>query len=246
MLIVSPEFVQRLKSGENAEKNILSQLDDEMQKVLKSKLTDHDKWAQYNQVLQRYLHFTNQARQPIKIPIETSSNSLSTAVILSTLPKTFKKKAEVFLRLLTASNDMSWDHKGTVTIKGEILPKSNIVDLVHDVLRPRKTINPPGRLQFADFIKDLNVAHVLLATPKQKKVPAQSCDTEVETDNCEADLEYKLKTPATQPSPHQKGAVRKTSVRKLIQKRAVRKTPLRQRLSTAKTNGILDWDRLKL
>jgi hypothetical protein len=40
-----------------------------MQKILKSKIEDREKWALYSQALQRYLHFTETDRKPFKLPI---------------------------------------------------------------------------------------------------------------------------------------------------------------------------------
>lgn len=239
MMIVPPELIQRLKSDEHPDKNILSQLDDEMHKVLKSRLADHDKWVQYNQVLQRYLHFTDQSRQSIKIPIETNSNRVSNTDIVSTLPATFKKKAEALLRILSTSDEVDWDDKGLVTIKGEILPSSNIIDLVHDTLRPRKAANPPGRVQFSEYIKDRNVARVLLPDSKTvKNVTDQLVDpgkSEVATDNYETETESGL-------SP----AVRKTlKKRKPPPKGSIIKTSIRARSSTQKKASVLGWERLK-
>lgn len=69
MLLVEPDFIERLKRNENLPENVSSRLDGEMQKILKSKMNDREKWALYSQALQRFLHFIETDRRPFKIPI---------------------------------------------------------------------------------------------------------------------------------------------------------------------------------
>lgn len=168
MMIVSPELIQRLSTSENAQAKILSQLDEDMQKVLTSKLSDNEKWLQYNQVLQRYLHFTEQSRLPVTLPIETTPSRLSNSDIIMTLPENYKKKAENLINILSSSGSVDWDNKGTVTIKGETLPSSNIIDLINDAIRPRKTTNPIGCEKFTSFMKEINIPHELIGNPRRR------------------------------------------------------------------------------
>lgn len=69
MLLVEPDFIERLKHNDNQSDNVSSRLDEEMQKILKSKKDDREKWALYSQALQRFLHFAETDRRPFKIPI---------------------------------------------------------------------------------------------------------------------------------------------------------------------------------
>lgn len=69
MLLVEPDFIERLKRSENSVENSSSRLDGDMEKILKSKVNDREKWALYSQVLQRFLHIAESNRKPIKIPI---------------------------------------------------------------------------------------------------------------------------------------------------------------------------------
>jgi hypothetical protein len=69
MLLVEPDFIERLKHSDNVSENSSSRLDGEMQKILKTKMNDREKWALYSQALQRFLHFTRSDRQPFKIPL---------------------------------------------------------------------------------------------------------------------------------------------------------------------------------
>uniref|UniRef100_A0A2A4IZU0 Uncharacterized protein n=1 Tax=Heliothis virescens TaxID=7102 RepID=A0A2A4IZU0_HELVI len=48
---------------------IKKRLDIEMQNIMNSKTEDRKKWMLYLQTLQRYLHFTEEDRQPLRLPI---------------------------------------------------------------------------------------------------------------------------------------------------------------------------------
>lgn len=170
MMIVPPELIQRLTASENSQPKILTQLDNEMDKILNSQLPDHDKWLQYNQVLQRFLHFAGQTRQPVSIAVENKKESLTHSDILVTLPDVYKKKAENLINTLTSSGSLNWDNNGTVTIKGVTLPSSNIIDLINDALRPRKSTSPTGWRQLAAYMKEINIPHELIGNPKRRNV----------------------------------------------------------------------------
>lgn len=234
MMLVPPELIQRLTASENVQPNILSQLDEDMQKVLTAKLTDHDKWAQYNQVLQRYLHFTDQTRQPISVPVEFEKDPLKHSTILATLPSTYKRKAENLINILNATGLVDWDRNGTVTIKGEILPSSNIIDLINDTLRPRKNTNPSGWEQFASFMKEVNVPHELIGNPKRRGIDLSQHNTPskiLKTEDCIESSKVTLKA-----TPAIKEDLASTSVGK-------QPKPRRKILTPA---DFTDWERLRL
>jgi hypothetical protein len=62
--------------------------------------------------------------------------------ILESVPKTMKAKAQLLLKKIKSSPDISWNEKGELKYKGETVRGSNVVDLVNDVLRKRKYFRP--------------------------------------------------------------------------------------------------------
>lgn len=239
MMIVPPELLQRLTVSENTQPKILSQLDEDMQKVLGSKLSDHDKWAQYNQVLQRYLHFTDQSRQPVNVPVEVKQESLQHSDILATLPDTYKRKAKNLINILSSTGSIDWDDKGTVSIKGEILPSSNIIDLINDTLRPRKSSNPAGWEQFASFMNEKNIPHELIGNPKRRNVSSYNqspkfLKSEVKPEDYDADSEGRIKeVSGTASTSQQTPASTRSKKRKTLG-------------NTTRSAKSLGWARLKL
>ena len=180
MILIEPEVLSRMKrSALEVSSTPLSSLDNDMENVLKLKKDDREKWVLYQQILQRYLHFTSREREPISIPVhstkskEIKSNtddekmnikegdddvdgssqttvsksyeSLNPVDILASIPKTYVKKASLLLaNLLSHSSVIYWDNAGVVTIRGNVIPGSNIIDLVGDLVRPLKRSNPVG------------------------------------------------------------------------------------------------------
>ena len=79
--------------------------------------------------------------------------------VFSSLPKTFQGPAHILLNELKNFPDwINWGKNNEVTINGEHLPGSNIVDLIGDVLRSRKTtLPPPHSSTFLEMLANLNV-----------------------------------------------------------------------------------------
>ncbi|CAF4934081.1 unnamed protein product [Pieris macdunnoughi] len=69
MLLVEQDFIDKLKHQNENKATPQSRLDLEMEKIISSKLDDREKWALYLQILQRYLHYSMEERQPQEITI---------------------------------------------------------------------------------------------------------------------------------------------------------------------------------
>lgn len=184
MIIVSADVLQRMQSSPSPSSTSVSkvssdtvgELDREMSRLLNNKsLSDQDKWEQYQQVLQRYLHFASQKRKPIQLPVvemnvdddAINKNSMvSNEEIVETFTKTYKKDARNFLKAIGGKKDLiTWDSEGGVYINQEKVPHSNIIDLVHDVIRVRKSIQPPGWEQLMHVLKDINIPNEFVTNP---------------------------------------------------------------------------------
>ena len=59
---------------------------------------------------------------------------------------------------MQASNRISWDQTGAVSIDNKVVPGSNIIDLVNDVVRRRTTLrNPIGITEFKQMLQAINI-----------------------------------------------------------------------------------------
>lgn len=142
---------------------VISRLDEEMSNILNSNQfqDDREKWLQYRQTLQRYL---NLSHQPINDKIEPTSSvgeevesKITDKVILESVPKSFRGKAKLFLGYARREGKMFWNNNGEVTIDGQLVKGSNIIDIVNDAVRLRKTFHAEGRSQVSRALRNAGV-----------------------------------------------------------------------------------------
>ena len=154
-------------------KKSLSALDKEMREVLETDISDSDKVFQYNQILQRYRTYDEKSNQPVTVKIDpnTISQSLKPDYLSRKIPEqvlcltpiTFRAKAAEILDRIQESGHMSWDDKGQLVLDGKSVENSNMVDLVNDVVRNRKTTSPPvGWQAFATGLRSLNIPEEII------------------------------------------------------------------------------------
>lgn len=211
MILMEPDFIEKLKHNENAPVNSLSRLDDQMQKILKSKIGDREKWALYSQALQRFLHFAETERKPFKVPIivdditnkrhedyenplvkkeeteynitlpnldPSESDAISTpsnhnypkqftpSQIIKDIPKSYIKKGHSLIeKILKNKQNIWWKEGGEVVVNNQVIPESNIIDLISDTVRPLKRTKPIGWKEFASVLKDIGVPKSCIGNP---------------------------------------------------------------------------------
>ena len=84
--------------------------------------------------------------------------SLSDEMIVRGIPKNMKTRAQALLARLKEREDaITWDDRGQVILKGALIPKSNISDLISDAMRSRKHFNPVGVQKFYDVLYEINI-----------------------------------------------------------------------------------------
>ena len=171
MILIPQDAVQRLQG----DKTNITALDKEMTQILKSnKLNDAEKWKLYNQALQRFLHLTGTQRKDLEItidPVKVPNIELN-ELLMSSIPKKYQSNAMLLYDILAPSKDISWSKSGEVTIKGKKIHNSHIIELVNDVLRHRKNIEPRGWQDFSKLLRDLNVGRDIIGN-KNRYMPSQ-------------------------------------------------------------------------
>ena len=99
----------------------------------------------------------------IDIPVKDESERL-----ISLFPKTLQARARGLLTYILPY--ISWNEKGEVTINGEKIPNSNIVDLIKVQLKDYKDFRPLGVEQFVTLLKDVNVPLSLLTLYQREQI----------------------------------------------------------------------------
>ena len=99
---------------------------------------------------------------------EPSVESLSDEMIVRGIPKNMKTRAQALLARLKEREDaITWDDRGQVILKGTLIPKSNISDLISDAMRSRKHFNPVGVQKFYDVLYEINIPKDLVRNEKR-------------------------------------------------------------------------------
>jgi hypothetical protein len=156
MILVPSE----LTSQTNPINQILKNLDIEMMNILKREDIPMDqKLRQYNQTLSRYSSLENTKNQPYKLDIiESRNNAISDEEVLNGIPKRNEKLAKALWRFVKKNNRIIIEDDGEVTVDGTTVRGSNIIDLIHDLSRERKTKQPArGMTEFAGALKASNL-----------------------------------------------------------------------------------------
>ena len=150
----------------------------------KDDLPEDTKATMYAQQLQRVNQLKNQVFRPEPSPVQmithteltmtSESNSTTPSQqlnatdkqIIDSVPKTMQNRAKLLLQKLRDHSDViRWNDNGQLVLKGSIVPNSNIVDLVNDVMRKRKGFNPKHSNTFAKVLAKINVPEDYLRNP---------------------------------------------------------------------------------
>ena len=88
--------------------------------------------------------------------------------IIDSVPKTMQNHAKLLIQKLKDQSDIiSWNDNGQLVLEGSIVPNSNIVDVVNDIMRKRKGFNPEHSNTFAKAFAKINVPEDYLKNPDQ-------------------------------------------------------------------------------
>lgn len=177
LILVEPKVLNRHRR--NPLVNVMEGLDKEMMNVLQREdLNADEKVKYYQQLLQRYRIYDDKYdnRSPKKVHIVKQTDEKKTENdildnlssetveedILDSVPKSMKEKAKSIINKIKRGKDMGWNDSGEMIYKGETYKGTNIVDLVNDVLRKRKNVNPEGWKIFSTGLKEINIPKELI------------------------------------------------------------------------------------
>ena len=181
MALVDPRLLKSLRENptplphptSNAIDTTLRDLDAEMTSILDRSDADvSEKVRLYNQALLRYNDMTKaRAAKPIPVVVAEKKEASAATVgeptdVVGTLPKTLQTKGR---QLLSRLSTVAWNERGELMHEGVAIPGSNAVDLVHDLLRKRKTSDPVGWQQFANQMRAANIPMELVGNVTRRR-----------------------------------------------------------------------------
>jgi hypothetical protein len=138
MLLIPHEIVGDSEST----KQLISNLDKEMMKILQdTHMADDEKMIKYKQVLQRHQSAVREKEKHFQLEIkEQPPESLPLSEgIVETIPPKWRNQAAMLLQYTRKNPHMKWSEKGELIINGNKILGSNIIDLINDFSRSRKT-----------------------------------------------------------------------------------------------------------
>ena len=180
MALVGPRLLETLRTPKQSPSDpTLRDLDAEMTSILdRPDIDESEKVRLYNQTLLRYNDMTKtHAKKPTRVVVvndekvgneETNDEENDTlSEIVATMPKSLLLKA----RMLTArlKKMVDWNDRGELLHEGVAIPGSNITDLVHDLVRRRKTFEPVGWQQLAGQLRGSNIPMELVGNVARRQ-----------------------------------------------------------------------------
>ena len=147
MALVDPRLLDKLHTTTKRPVDMtLRDLDAEMTNILdKTDIDVSEKVRLYNQALLRYNDMTKlSAAKPTPVVVVNEKNPDPPDVmaeVVTTLPKGLQEKGR---QLVSRLKTIKWSDRGELLHEGVVVPGSNMFDLVHDLLRKRKTSDPVG------------------------------------------------------------------------------------------------------
>ena len=150
----------------------IENLDRDMNSILHDDGEDvYTKAKTYQQTLHRYLNLADRYRDKPLGKIEMSNNNIVKGLardtlndpvrdlkskILETIPKKLQPKASSLIEHLKDLPGIKWDQKLQLVVGDKTIEGSNAVDLIHDLIRNRKTA-PHGWEDLATALKRTNI-----------------------------------------------------------------------------------------
>ncbi|XP_071111249.1 uncharacterized protein [Haliotis cracherodii] len=160
----------------------LEQMDTLMQR---SQQPFHMREQEYNQLLQHMLELqrqqhnsnNNKALQPKVTPPSSPSTMDTTGrpapqqvrdEVVMSVPKAKSSKAMNLMTRIQNNPDLSWTPEGILTIEGEPVPGTHMVDLINNLVRHRKTKEGPGGWTIlSHHLANSHVPHEIIGNPQR-------------------------------------------------------------------------------
>ena len=177
--LVDPRLLDKLHTSTKPPVDMtLRDLDAEMTNILdKTDIDVSEKVRLYNQALLRYNDMTKlAAAKPTPVVVVKEQNPDAPDVmaeVATMLPKGLQEKGR---QLVSRLKTIKWNDRGELLHEGVVVPGSNMVDLVHDLLRNRKTSEPAGWQQFASQMHAANIPMELVGNVTRRQCLSQDFD----------------------------------------------------------------------
>ena len=173
MALVDPRLLEILRTPTQLPVDpTLRALDAEMTTILDRTDVDvSEKVRSYNHTLLRYNNMAKiVAAKPTPVVVVKEKEQVDPpdvmADVVTTLPKTLQEKGR---QLVAHLKTTKWNDRGELLHEGVAVPVSNVIDLVRDLLRKRKTTDLIGWQQFSNQMSAANIPMDLVGNVARKR-----------------------------------------------------------------------------
>lgn len=166
---------QRASEVDKPVSTLVNRMDDKMNDILQSDLSEHDKGKLYSQHLSKYLTLRDQKQTPpphlLSAPaLPSDADKFDPTPLLSSIPQRYRTKAAGLLEYLKEDAEVDWDERGHVYLGQRKLDGSHIVDLLHDAMRHRKKHGKPqGWEELSSYLRSRNVPREIVPNEEWQK-----------------------------------------------------------------------------
>lgn len=152
---------------QSAAHNKLSNLDSEIVSIVNSEETDDVKAKRYSIALQKFRDLANRVSGQSTVNEENYSHETE---VLDSVPPQYRHKAKRLLKLVKNSDDIQLTKEGELIYKQSKVPKSDIVELINDLLKYRGAGEAPaGWSEFAKVLSNTDITKELVPNAKRWK-----------------------------------------------------------------------------
>ncbi len=178
MILIPEDVWEKVNTKPNVLVNTLNDLDTQISILLDSeKFSDFEKVQLINQIQNRYnkVQLSN-TKKNIDIKSEVNNDSVKynkqniKNKLIIVFTKSSKKRGEQLLHLFENSEKINWNEKNEIIIKGNIIEKSNIIDLIQLTVSNKSKIDLIGINEYINILIDINVPKYFILNNKIKNL----------------------------------------------------------------------------
>ena len=132
--------------------------------------------------------------------------------IILTLPKTYRSKGEALIAFLR-DNGISKSKSQQLMVNGDVVPGTNYVDIIHDLLRYRDLPSPDGFSILGPILKSLNISRKLVTNMQRYKEIMETESNSCGEHNANPALRRRKRS-ARSNTKNKNGAIQRPSVKR--------------------------------
>ena len=162
MILVSPDQFENMRPKDESRAS-MSNIDAELQAILKGHQPADVKIKLYQQTLDKYIQQRNEYYAPLEFKVKAdkpTTATLSGSSIASAVKPRYKEAAQLLVNHLEQHPRIGWNEKHELMVDERRVPDSNIFNLVQDFTTAgvgKSSSKPVGFEQFAQVLKETHV-----------------------------------------------------------------------------------------